>query len=88
MEQVRVERLDHLVQLVIIEYPISGSHERDCCHDLRDGLHRPVEWVRVLVPCTNELSNLGLEVLFRCKISDAQAFALEDAEPLLHLVHP
>jgi hypothetical protein len=42
----------------------------------------------MLIPFTNELSNLGLEVLCRFKISDAQAFALEDAEPLLHLVHP
>jgi hypothetical protein len=44
--------------------------------------------VCVLIPFTNELSNLGLEVLFRVKIRDAQAFALENAEPLLHLVHP
>ena len=77
-----------LVQLVIIEYPISGSQSRDFCHNLRDGLRRPVEWVRMLIPFTNELFNLGLEVLFRVKIRDAQAFALENAEPLLYLVHP
>jgi hypothetical protein len=42
----------------------------------------------VLIPFTNELSNLGVEVLLRVNIRDAQACALEDAEPLLHLVHP
>ncbi len=42
----------------------------------------------VLIPFTNKLFNLGLEVLFRCEISDSQAFALEDAEPLLHVIHP
>ena len=44
--------------------------------------------MRVLIPFTNELSNLGLEVVFRFEIGDAQAFALQDAEPLLHLIHP
>jgi hypothetical protein len=73
---------------LIIEYPISGGHSGDFCHNLRDRLRQSVAWVRVLIPCTNELSNLGLEVLFRVKIRDAQAFALENAEPLLHLVHP
>ena len=71
-----------------MEYPISGGYGGDFCHHLRDRLRRPVEWVRVLIPFTNELSNLGLEVLFRVKSCDAQAFALENAEPLLHLVHP
>ena len=77
-----------LVQLVIIEYPILGGHSGDFCHNLSDRLRRPVEWVRVLIPFTNALSDLGLEVFFRVKIRDAQAFALENAEPLLHLVHP
>ena len=60
----------------------------DFCHDLGHRFGGPVEWVRVLIPFTNELSNLGLEMLNRFKIRDAQAFALEDAEPLLHLIHP
>jgi hypothetical protein len=77
-----------LVQLVMIEYPILCGHSRDFGHDLRHGFRGPVEGMRVLIPFTNELCNLGLEVLFRFKISDAQAFALEDAEPLLHLIHP
>jgi hypothetical protein len=77
-----------LVQLVIIEYPISGGHSWDFCHHLRDRLRRPVEGVRMLIPFTNERSNLGLEVCFRVKIRDAPAFALQDAEPLLHLIHP
>jgi hypothetical protein len=76
------------VQLVMIEYPISGGDSGDFCHNLRDRLRRAVEWVRVLIPCTHERSNLGLEVLCRVKIRDAQALALDHAEPLLHLVHP
>jgi hypothetical protein len=42
----------------------------------------------VLIPCTNERSHLGLEGRFRVKIRDAQALALEHAEPLRHLVQP
>ena len=42
----------------------------------------------VLIPFTNERPDLGLEVVCRFKISDMQAFALEDAEPLFHLIHP
>jgi len=36
--------------------------------------------MRVLIPFTNERPDLGLEVVCRFKISDMQAFALEDAE--------
>ena len=72
----------------MIEYPILGRHGRDRGHDLRDGFRRPVEGMRVLIPFMNELFDLRLEVLCRFKISDTQAFALEDAEPLFHLIHP
>jgi hypothetical protein len=44
--------------------------------------------MRLLSPFTHELSNLGLQVLFRFNISGAQALALADAEPLLHVIHP
>jgi hypothetical protein len=77
-----------LVQLVVIEYPILGSHGRDLGHDLRHGFRGPVEGMCVLIPFTNERPDLGLEVVCRFKISDTQAFALEDAEPLFHLIHP
>jgi hypothetical protein len=56
--------------------------------DLGHGFRGPAEGMRVLIPFTNELSDLGLEVLCRFKISDTQALTLEDAEPLLHLIHP
>ena len=72
----------------MIEYPKLGGYGRDLGHDLGHRFRGPVEWMRVLIPLTNELSNLSLEVLFRCEIGDAQAFALQDAEPLLHLIHP
>lgn len=72
----------------MIEYPILGGHGRDLGHDLRHGFRRPVEGMLVLIPFTNELFDLRLEERCRFKISDTQAFALEDAEPLFHLIHP
>jgi hypothetical protein len=42
----------------------------------------------LLIPFTNALSNLRVKVFCRFNIRDAQAFALQDAEPLLHLMHP
>ncbi len=42
----------------------------------------------VLMPFTKELVDLGLEMVFRGNISDTHACALEDAAPLLHLIHP
>ena len=42
----------------------------------------------MLIPFLNELVKLGMEVVFGCKIDDAQAFPLEDTEPLFHLIHP
>ena len=42
----------------------------------------------MLIPFANKLAQLGVEVLLRVKVGDAQALALEDAEPLLHLIHP
>ena len=71
---------DCLVEFVRIEYPILGCYSRDLGHDLGDGFRGPVEWMRVLIPLKNELSNLGLGVLFRSKISDSQAFALNCIE--------
>jgi hypothetical protein len=44
--------------------------------------------VRVLIPCTNERSKLGLEVRCRVNIRDAQALAWAPAAPLLYLVQP
>ena len=72
----------------MIEYAILGGDGRDLGHDLRHGFCGPVERMRVLIPFTNELFDLGLERLLRVKLSDPQAFALEDAEPRLDLVHP
>ena len=42
----------------------------------------------MLIPFTDKLAKLGVEVFLRFKISDASAFALENAEPLFHLIHP
>ena len=42
----------------------------------------------MLIPFANKLDQLGVEVLLRVKVGDAQALALEDAEPLFHLIHP
>jgi hypothetical protein len=77
-----------LVPLVVIEYPILGGHGRDLGHDLRHGFRRPVEGMLVLIPCTNERFDRRLEERCRFNISDTQAFALDDAEPLFHLIHP
>jgi peptide/nickel transport system permease protein len=77
-----------LVQLVMIEYPILGRYGRSLRHDFSHRFRRPVKRVRMLIPFANKLAKLGLEVLLRFKVGDAQAFALEDAEPLFHLIHP
>ena len=80
--------MPHTLQLVMIKYPISGCQGRGFGHDLGHGLRGPVERMRLLIPFTNELVKLCMEVVFRFKINDAQAFALEDTEPLFHLIHP
>jgi class 3 adenylate cyclase/DNA-binding winged helix-turn-helix (wHTH) protein len=77
-----------LVQLVMIEYPILGRYSRSLRHDLRHRFRGPVKRVRLLIPFANKRAKLGLEVLLRFKVGDAQAFALEEAEPLFHLIHP
>jgi hypothetical protein len=44
--------------------------------------------MRVLMPCTNERFDLGVELLLRVKIREPPACAREAAEPRLDLVHP
>jgi len=71
----------------MIEYPILGRYGRSLRHDLSHRFRRPVKRVRMLIPFAHKLAKLGLEVLLRFKVGEAQAFALEDAEPLFHLIH-
>jgi len=42
----------------------------------------------MLVPLLNELFKLGAQVRLRREIGDTESFPLQDAKPLLHLVHP
>jgi hypothetical protein len=42
----------------------------------------------MLIPFLNELIQLCAKLIFGFKIRNAQAFALEDTEPLFHLIHP
>ena len=42
----------------------------------------------MLIPFADKLAKLGVEVLRRCKVGEAQALALAAAEPLFHLMHP
>ena len=42
----------------------------------------------MLIPFSNELFNLGSQLVFGCKVDDSEAFALQNAEPLFHLIHP
>ena len=72
-----------------------GEHANTTCcqgrglgHDLGHGLRGPVERMRMLIPFVNELVELRTQVVFGFKIHDSQAFALEDTEPLFHLIHP
>jgi hypothetical protein len=44
--------------------------------------------MRLLIPFVDELPDLRMEVVFRVKIDDSQAFPLEDREPLFDLIHP
>ncbi len=44
--------------------------------------------MRILVPFTHELLKCHTQVLFGFNIHNAQTFALENAEPLCHLIHP
>jgi hypothetical protein len=42
----------------------------------------------LLIPFLNELFKLQTKLVFRFKSDDPQAFTLENAEPLFHLIHP
>ena len=42
----------------------------------------------MLIPFLNELLQLCVKLIFGFKICNAQAFALENTEPLFHLIHP
>jgi hypothetical protein len=44
--------------------------------------------MRGLIPFTDELLQLGAQVILRGKIDDAQPLALPDTEPLFDLIHP
>jgi hypothetical protein len=40
------------------------------------------------MPCANPLDQLWVKLIVGCKIYKTPAFALEDTEPLFHLIHP
>ena len=42
----------------------------------------------MLIPFSNKLDQRCVKLIFGFKIYNAQAFALEDTEPLFHLIHP
>jgi hypothetical protein len=42
----------------------------------------------LLIPFSDKLVKLGSQVVFGFKINDSETFALQDAEPLFHLIHP
>ena len=42
----------------------------------------------MLMPFAHTLAKLGLEGLRRFTVGEAQAVAVEEAEPLFHLLHP
>ncbi len=42
----------------------------------------------MLIPFLNELLQLCVKLIFGFKICNVQAFALENTEPLFHLIHP
>jgi hypothetical protein len=44
--------------------------------------------MRLLIPLIDKLVDFGSQVVFGFKIHDSEAFALQDAEPLFHLIHP
>lgn len=44
--------------------------------------------MRLLIPCTNKLFNLGLPLVLRCKVGDFQPLTVQNAEPLCDLMHP
>jgi len=42
----------------------------------------------MLVPLTDEVFEFGAQVRLRGEVGNAESFSLQDAKPLLHLVHP
>ena len=53
--------------------------------NLVEGLRGPVEWMRDLVPFSDEREDLGLEIDQVGEVRCAEPLALENREPLLHL---
>jgi hypothetical protein len=39
-------------------------------------------------PCSNELAQLGFQVILSCKVGDFQPLTWENAKPLVDLIHP
>ena len=72
----------------MIAYPILGRYGRSLRPDLSHRFRRPVKRVRMLMPFAHTLAKLGLEGLLRFTVGEAQAVAVEEAEPLFHLLHP
>ena len=57
-------------------------------HHFCDRLGRPFERMSYLVPLVDVEIDFVSQVFDGCKVWDFESFALEDAEPLLNLVHP
>src|SRR6266536_5428613 len=56
-------------------------------HDFGGRLGGPIEGMRVLVPFENKGHQTLSQMIQIGKVADAEPFALENAEPLLHLIH-
>jgi hypothetical protein len=74
---------------------MGGQAIRKIAHDRHTPLNvsghrfrRPIEQLGMLIPFSNKLQNFRLHVRFRWKVCYATPLALEDTEPLLHLIHP
>ena len=78
-----------LVQLPAKECPLSGLLEGlDIGHDLCHGLGCPFERMSSVVPLFDVEIDFVAQILDRGEVWDLETLALEDAEPLLDLVHP
>lgn len=49
---------------------------------------RPLERMGLLLPCSNELVQLGFQVILSRKVGDFQPLTWETAKPLVDLIHP
>lgn len=87
-ERGRRRRSIDLVQRLTISYSILGRQSRCGGHDLGHGCGRPVQRMGMLIPLLNQLVQRCTKMIFGVKIYKAQALALEDTEPLFHLMHP